>query len=437
MSDYENSNDKIDSFSEYFRERLINKPTPPDEKCWEEIETRLPKRRAISPAWIGLAVAASIITAVFVLNNTSNKNERPEYVEIRELEEIIADNDTPRDENILEEETGKKIENAHKEIVAETKIRRKMPNVTPVVKKDTVENAENEKELQDVIPNEKEKEELPAEIQDKEPEVKKTEDSPPAIRSADIQPKYRNRHNLIAYNSDNKRQNRRNNNWQIQAGLNSVGGNTGSFNRINDLPMSADSPNQSGEISKDSPIISFPGNELDKNYNSISNERISEKTYSIPLSVGVTVRKNLNEKVGFETGLVYSYLSTSYVVKGTQHYDAELKLHYLGVPVNLIVNLWDKKQWNFYVSGGGMVEKGLQSVLTRRAMNINSKDINSISGMQWSVNGGLGASYNFYKDMSLYVEPGISYYFDCNQPMSKRTEDSFIFNLRLGLRYDF
>jgi len=149
----------------------------------------------------------------------------------------------------------------------------------------------------------------------------------------------------------------------------------------------------------------------------------------------------LNDRFGIETGLVYTYLSTGFVVNGPQYYAADLNLHYLGVPVNFVVNLWDKKSWSFYASGGGMVEKGLQSVFKREGFmvydNKSSIDKSSISGLQWSINGGLGISYLFLKDMSLYLEPGFSYFFDCDQPMSKRTDDPFIFNLRVGLRYDF
>ena len=32
---------------------------------------------------------------------------------------------------------------------------------------------------------------------------------------------------------------------------------------------------------------------------------------------------------------------------------------------------------------------------------------------------------------------GFAYYFDCNQPISRRTEYPFTFNFRTGIRYDF
>ena len=449
MSDKENSNDRIDSFSEYFRERLKNAPTPPDENCWDEIEARLPKRRALSPVWIGLAIAASVITAVFILNYT--ENQTPEYYEVPDLKEVIADKETLPGETIFEKDAGRDLDNIHEDIVADSKIRRKMPLISPVVSKDTTKNEGNEEEPHEEKANVEKKEEIPVEEQSKGSEEQNKEDSTPAQKSVDKQLQYKSLENLTAYNSDNSRGKRRGKSWQIQAGINSIGENSGILSNSNNIQFGMEynkSPNYATDDPKSididpgvPPTHTLPGfNKHEAYYGSVKNipeESISDKTYSIPLSLGVTVRKKLNEKVGLETGLVYSYLSTGFTVKESQYYNAELKLHYLGIPVNLIVNLWDKNRWNIYLSGGGMVEKGLQSVFTRRNEFINSKDKSSISGLQWSVNGGIGMSYKFYKDISLYAEPGFSYYFDCDQPMSKRTEDPFIFNLRLGLRYDF
>ena len=470
MSDNKNLKDRIDPFSEYFRQRLINKPTYPDENCWDEIEARLPKKRAISPVWIGLAIAASVITAVFILKNTIYENKNSENNEVSWQREVVADKETHGDEIISDEEGVEEgVENTHKDAVAEAKIKRKLPIVTPIVRKDAV--VANEKETDDehaivvdgkneknkadikaddseknaIEPKEESEEKNPIVEKGKEPEVKKQEETPPAQGGADKK-LYRSFENLTANNVDYNRRKKRSNNWQIQAGLNSISGNSRFFNHSGDLPMAADPNDQSGiyDQPKQPPLVNIPEVDFEKNYNSYDNipkEWISEKNYSIPLSLGITVRKRLNEKLGFETGLVYSYLSTGFVVKGSKYYTAGLDLHYLGVPVNLIVNIWDKKQWNIYASGGGMVEKGLQSVFTKKGAlvyeNLNSKEKSSISGLQWSMNGGIGLSYNFLKDISLYVEPGFSYYFDCNQPMSKRTEDPFIFSLKVGLRYDF
>ena len=139
---------------------------------------------------------------------------------------------------------------------------------------------------------------------------------------------------------------------------------------------------------------------------------------------------------------MYTRLSSDLVIEGNRHsYDAVLNLHYLGVPVNLTIDLWEKNRLSLYASGGGMVEKGLRAVYKQKTLywdDFTKKNrTGRISGLQWSLNGGIGISYKFYREMNLYVEPGISYYFDCDQPVSRRTEDPLSCNLRLGIRYDF
>ena len=481
MSDNKISYNGIDPFSEHFRQRLINNPIPPDANCWDEIEARLPKRRAISPVLIGLAIAASVIVAVFVLNNTINKEESPLNYELPERREVAIANESTGDEIKSEEKPADNNPgNINQKLVAEAKVKSITPIVLPTEKKNndlTVEEKENVvhnvgddnfiEEKREEAPIEEKKEEIPIVESKKEPESKKSEDMPNAQKNVDKQ-QYRAIENLTAYNIDYNRRKKGKNNWKISAGLGSVG-NAGTFRAeklvvIYDYPKELDKLNPSPNHPEDTdnsnneapggptieiPNDPFPGQptypfwEKENNYSSLKNipeNQIKDKTYSIPLSVGITVRKMLNDRLGIETGLVYTYLSTGFVVYAPRYYAADLNLHYLGVPANLVVNLWDKKSWSIYISGGGMVEKGLQSVFKRKSImvyDVNSTEKSSISGLQWSINGGLGVSYNFFKDMSLYLEPGVSYFFDCDQPMSKRTDDPFIFNLRVGLRYDF
>lgn len=60
-----------------------------------------------------------------------------------------------------------------------------------------------------------------------------------------------------------------------------------------------------------------------------------------------------------------------------------------------------------------------------------------ISGVQWSLNGSVGVSYRLYREWSLYLEPRISYYFNNDQPVSIRTENSVIIGLGAGFRFEF
>ena len=56
-------------------------------------------------------------------------------------------------------------------------------------------------------------------------------------------------------------------------------------------------------------------------------------------------------------------------------------------------------------------------------------------GIQWSANVGIGLEYRIWDFMGIYVDPRLTYFFDCDQPYSVRTEQPLQFNLELGFRF--
>ncbi len=169
-----------------------------------------------------------------------------------------------------------------------------------------------------------------------------------------------------------------------------------------------------------------------------NNPEVAE--YAPPVSIGILARKRINPMLGFETGLVYSYLSTSFTDKNNHHYSANLTLHYLGVPVNLIADIFSVKNiLKIYASAGPMIEKGIKSEFNERNAIIRQsvRDVGIINGVQLSANASIGISYKFYDKWNFYLEPKISYYFDNNQPTSIRTEKRTIIGINSGFRYDF
>ena len=167
----------------------------------------------------------------------------------------------------------------------------------------------------------------------------------------------------------------------------------------------------------------------------------------MPVSVGFMVKRNFNRTFSLESGLVYTYLSSnlSREVGGTKNgmsQKGSLKLHYLGIPLNVTANLWTDKKWSIYLSGGGMLEKGLSAREKMRTFKNGemTEDLNLnstwLSGVQWSINGALGVSYKLTRTWEIYFEPGVSYYFDSNQLPSMRTEKPTMFNLNAGIKFN-
>jgi len=160
-----------------------------------------------------------------------------------------------------------------------------------------------------------------------------------------------------------------------------------------------------------------------------------------PVSFGFMVRKNLDKVWSLESGLVYTYMLSTFDNQGTQRRDAKLHLHYIGVPLNIVFRIWNNPIFEVYISGGGMVEKGLQSVYIQNEYYGNqiftTNAQTNIDGLQWSLNGAIGTTYKLQRNIGIYFEPKFSYFFDNNQPVSARTDKPIVVGLTAGLRFQF
>lgn len=122
-----------------------------------------------------------------------------------------------------------------------------------------------------------------------------------------------------------------------------------------------------------------------------------------PLSFGFSVRKGLARGFSVETGLTYTYLASDVKFAGSSETVSQ-KLHYLGIPLRANWNFVDKKSFIMYVSAGGAMEKCVYG-------KIGSKN-ETVKPLQFSVMGAVGAQYNISSRVGIYVEPGVSYFFD-------------------------
>jgi len=163
---------------------------------------------------------------------------------------------------------------------------------------------------------------------------------------------------------------------------------------------------------------------------------VVDTRHHLPLSAGITFRFYFAPRWAVESGLVYTYLASDYSLSN----QAKIKqrLHYLGMPVNLVWQFIESKGFYFYVSGGCMLEKGLAANYSYIGFSGESTRSESIAGLQWSLNGQVGVGYNFYKQFGLYFEPGLRWFLSNNsQPESVRTERPLSFVLNAGLRLNF
>ena len=160
-------------------------------------------------------------------------------------------------------------------------------------------------------------------------------------------------------------------------------------------------------------------------------------SYGIPFTLGVGVRFHLTPRLSLGTGLDYSLLSRTFAGSyGDMSGSVSHTMHYLGVPVRLYYDVISAGKIDFYVYGGGEIE---YCVSNQYRMFANPDIVKKypVAGPQLSAGAGLGVEFRLTRQIGLYFDPGINYYFPGNQPKSIRTEKPFLLNFDAGVRFNF
>ncbi|MEE0317939.1 MAG: outer membrane beta-barrel protein [Bacteroidales bacterium] len=172
-----------------------------------------------------------------------------------------------------------------------------------------------------------------------------------------------------------------------------------------------------------------------------------EYSHKIPVKVGLTARYNITGRLGVETGLTYSILSSSVKTgnseTGKNWSTGSQTLHYLGIPLNISFNILNSRYVNIYLTGGGMMEKSISGNIKtdeyvdgKFARTLTAKI--SPKGLQWSLNAAAGVQANILPQLGFFVEPGISHHFkNGSRVRSIYTDKPTDFSLGFGLRYSF
>ena len=180
-------------------------------------------------------------------------------------------------------------------------------------------------------------------------------------------------------------------------------------------------------------------------YNQVLFSNRNQDTYTkvdhhMPINVTASVKWNVSEKWALETGITYTYLESDLHSGANFYWEDNQKLHYLGIPLKVHRSIWSNSLLGLYASAGGTVEKCISGTLkSEYVTNHKEKKLETSSidehPFQVSLMASLGAQINFIKQLSLFVEPGIAYYFDDGSSLSTiRKEHPFNFNLQFGLR---
>lgn len=174
------------------------------------------------------------------------------------------------------------------------------------------------------------------------------------------------------------------------------------------------------------------------NLNSTPETRTHHK---FPIRVSVTVQYPLNDIVSLETGLTYTYLSSTLTSGSAQNrYETDQTLNYIGLPVKASFTVWKTGRLKLYLAAGGMMEKCVSGrtdtdYYVDDRLKYSNRESVMDNPLQFSVNGSAGVQAQLTRHAAFYIEPGLSYYFNNGSSVNNIYKDKPLnFNLNFGFR---
>jgi RNA polymerase sigma-70 factor (ECF subfamily) len=169
------------------------------------------------------------------------------------------------------------------------------------------------------------------------------------------------------------------------------------------------------------------------------------KHHERPLSLQLSLSRQLNSRWSLSTGLSYTRMKSTFqggnentLIHRTQ------KIHYLGIPLRLNYRLMGGKHWSLYTSGGLQLDLPVSGTLSTQYIyggpyaNFNTSsaiETTIHAPWQWSFGVGAGLQYEMVPHLKVYLEPSLNYYIPSSNAIETyRTEHPFNLSLPLGIR---
>lgn len=150
--------------------------------------------------------------------------------------------------------------------------------------------------------------------------------------------------------------------------------------------------------------------------------------HHLPLSFGLTLRKELPRGFSLESGVVYTLLRSDVRTRFSSK-DVSQKLHFIGIPLRMNWQFVARGGLSAYLGAGGMAEKCVSA-------KFGSETVDE-SSLQWSLLAAVGAQYRLTDYVGLYFEPEVSYYLTDTELRTSRSDAPLTLTLRLGVRVLF
>ena len=163
--------------------------------------------------------------------------------------------------------------------------------------------------------------------------------------------------------------------------------------------------------------------------------------HQMPVTWSLALKYRLGNRFGLESGLSYSRLTSDFEMGADGNTIREQQtIHYLGIPVKGIYNIYNRKMWGLYGSLGLTTEIPVHSTLhsdyfVNGQYEVSDKAIIS-APWQFSTTFGLGLQFHLTPSVGIFAEPSLQYYIPTRSGIETyRTEHPFTFSLPLGIRF--
>lgn len=172
-------------------------------------------------------------------------------------------------------------------------------------------------------------------------------------------------------------------------------------------------------------------------------EETGESRYAIPVAAGIGLRFDVCKRFSIGTGVSWSYLTRSFsgqfneldaegaIISQTGYTNIRNSQHYIGIPLNLYVDIIRKDFIDFYAYASGSANY----CLSNRYQMDKSKSY-SPEGSNWQFSAGIGMGVEFIaaKKVGFYIDPSLNYWFTAGEVSNIRTRQPLMLGLELGIR---
>ena len=163
--------------------------------------------------------------------------------------------------------------------------------------------------------------------------------------------------------------------------------------------------------------------------------------HQMPVTWSLALNYRLNQCWGLETGLNYSKLCSEFEMgEDGNKIEQRQTIHYLGIPVRGLFNIYGGKAWSLYSSAGLVTEIPVYAPLYSNyyihGKYEASEETTIRAPWQFSTTFGLGMQYHLTPHIGIFTEPSLQYFIPTHSDIETyRTEHPFTFSLPFGIRF--